>query len=436
MRRCCSPTPAWSSSRTTSPAPPAPDFPRAVTVQKCLRVSGKHNDLENVGPSPRHHTFFEMLGNFSFGDYFKAGGDRVRLGAGDRSLGPRRRHTSSPRSTSRTTRRRSSGGRSRACPPERIVRCGEKDNFWAMGETGPCGPCSEIYVDRRPDLPQVGWEEGTDSGRYLEIWNLVFMQYERAAGGSTRRRCRSRRSTPAPGSSGWRRCVAGVDSNYDTDLFQPILAGAAALAGTAYGARRRARRLAAGDRRPPARHRLSARRRRHPGERRARLRAAPAAPPGGAPRHAARLRGAVPLPPAADRRRGDGRRLPRARRDPRGLRSDDPGRGGEVPRHRRDRFAAWCRRRSRRPSAPAAASSRASRSSGSTTPTACRSSCCARSPKRRSSRSTKPGFEAAIAGQRERSRAATGDGAALQAVRRPRAGEESRGPDADDVRRL
>ena len=114
------------------------------------------------------------------------------------------------------------------------MRCGEKDNFWAMGETGPCGPCSEIYVDRRPDLPEVGWDEGADSGRYLEIWNLVFMQYERAAGGTL---------TPLPKPSidtgaGLERVaavVAGVDSNYDTDLFQPILAGAAALAGKAYG---------------------------------------------------------------------------------------------------------------------------------------------------------------------------------------------------------
>jgi alanyl-tRNA synthetase len=210
-----------------------PEFPRAVTVQKCLRVSGKHNDLENVGPSPRHHTFFEMLGNFSFGDYFKPqaiefGWDLVTRVWG---LSPSHLFASVYEQDDEAAElwRKISG-----LPPGRIVRCGEKDNFWAMGETGPCGPCSEIYVDRRPDLPQVGWEEGTDSGRYLEIWNLVFMQYERSKDGTL---------TPLPKPSidtgaGLERVaavVAGVDSNYDTDLFQPILAGAASLAGTAYG---------------------------------------------------------------------------------------------------------------------------------------------------------------------------------------------------------
>jgi len=210
-----------------------PEFPRAVTVQKCLRVSGKHNDLENVGPSPRHHTFFEMLGNFSFGDYFKA--EAIEFGwelvTGVWGLSPKHLFASVYEQDDEAAElwRKISG-----LAPERIVRCGEKDNFWAMGETGPCGPCSEIYVDRRPDLPAVAWEEGADSGRYLEIWNLVFMQYERAAGGTL---------TPLPKPSidtgaGLERVaavVAGVDSNYDTDLFQPILAGAAALAGTAYG---------------------------------------------------------------------------------------------------------------------------------------------------------------------------------------------------------
>ncbi len=210
-----------------------PEFPRAVTVQKCLRVSGKHNDLENVGPSPRHHTFFEMLGNFSFGDYFKP--EAIEFGwelvTGVWGLDPGHLFASVYEQDDEAAELWRKISR---LPPERIVRCGEKDNFWAMGETGPCGPCSEIYVDRQPDLPQVGWDEGTDSGRYLEIWNLVFMQYERAAGGLL---------TPLPKPSidtgaGLERVaavVAGVDSNYDTDLFQPILAGAASLAGTAYG---------------------------------------------------------------------------------------------------------------------------------------------------------------------------------------------------------
>ncbi len=210
-----------------------PEYPRAVTVQKCLRVSGKHNDLENVGPSPRHHTFFEMLGNFSFGDYFKPEAIEFAWELVTRVWGLPPAHLFASvfeqDDEAAALWRKISG-----LPAERIVRCGEKDNFWAMGETGPCGPCSEIYVDRRPDLPQVGWDDGTDSGRYLEIWNLVFMQYERAAGGSL---------TPLPKPSidtgaGLERVaavVAGVDSNYDTDLFQPILAGAATLAGKVYG---------------------------------------------------------------------------------------------------------------------------------------------------------------------------------------------------------
>jgi alanyl-tRNA synthetase len=211
-----------------------PDFRRAVTVQKCLRVSGKHNDLENVGPSPRHHTFFEMLGNFSFGDYFKA--EAIEWGwelvTGVWGLPKEHLFASVFRDDDEAYElwRRIAG-----LAEGRIQRCGEKDNFWAMGETGPCGPCSEIYVDRRPREPLVSWEEGTDSGRYLEIWNLVFMQFERAADGAM---------TPLPKPSidtgaGLERVAAvvlGVDSNYDTDLFGPILDGAAALARTRYGA--------------------------------------------------------------------------------------------------------------------------------------------------------------------------------------------------------
>jgi alanyl-tRNA synthetase len=210
-----------------------PDSPRAVSVQKCMRVSGKHNDLENVGPSPRHHTFFEMLGNFSFGDYFKEDAIRFawelvtqvwkipveRLSAtvfeeDDEALNLWLRLST--------------------LPPERVHRCGAADNFWAMGDTGPCGPCSEIFVDLHPDQPPVPWEEGTESGRYVEIWNLVFMQYERDAEGKL---------TPLPNPSidtgaGLERVAAvlqGVNSNYDTDLFQPILHAAADLAGIKYG---------------------------------------------------------------------------------------------------------------------------------------------------------------------------------------------------------
>jgi alanyl-tRNA synthetase len=206
---------------------------RAVSVQKCLRVSGKHNDLENVGPSPRHHTFFEMLGNFSFGDYFKDeairfGWELVTEGWG---LPPAHLFATVFHEDDEAYAlwRRISG-----LPEERVLRCGMADNFWAMGETGPCGPCSEIFVDLHPGRPQVGWEEGTESGRYLEIWNLVFMQYDRDAAGTL---------TPLPRPSvdtgaGLERVTAvlqGAGSNYDTDLFQPILRAAAELAGRRYG---------------------------------------------------------------------------------------------------------------------------------------------------------------------------------------------------------
>jgi alanyl-tRNA synthetase len=214
------------------------DFPRAVTAQKCLRVSGKHNDLENVGPSPRHHTFFEMLGNFSFGDYFKA--DAIEfawaLVTKEWGLDPSHLFASIFETDDEAGEL---WAKISGLPGRRIVRCGEKDNFWAMGETGPCGPCSEIYVDRHPNAPQVSWEEGTDSGRYLEIWNLVFMQFERARGADG-----AIVTTPLPKPSidtgaGLERVTAvvgGVDSNYDTDLFRPILEATAALAGVRYGA--------------------------------------------------------------------------------------------------------------------------------------------------------------------------------------------------------
>ena len=210
-----------------------PPAPRAVTVQKCLRVSGKHNDLENVGPSPRHHTFFEMLGNFSFGDYFKAEAIEYawKLVTEVWGLSPSLLSATvfEQDDEAESLWRRISG-----LPAERVHRCGAKDNFWAMGDTGPCGPCSEIFVDLSPERPEVGWEEGTESGRYLEIWNLVFMQYDRAADGAM---------TPLPNPSidtgaGLERVTAvlqGVASNYDTDLFRPILAATAELSRVPYG---------------------------------------------------------------------------------------------------------------------------------------------------------------------------------------------------------
>jgi alanyl-tRNA synthetase len=210
-----------------------PDSPRAASVQKCMRVSGKHNDLENVGPSPRHHTFFEMLGNFSFGDYFKE--DAIRFGwdliTRVWGLPPDRLFATVYEEDDEAYDHwlRLSG-----LPAERVHRCGKADNFWAMGETGPCGPCSEIFVDLYPERPPVDWEEGTDAGRYMEIWNLVFMQFDRDESGAL---------TPLPKPSidtgmGLERVTSvlqGAPSNYDTDLFQPILAAGADLAGTSYG---------------------------------------------------------------------------------------------------------------------------------------------------------------------------------------------------------
>ncbi|HVG11290.1 MAG TPA: alanine--tRNA ligase [Thermoanaerobaculia bacterium] len=210
-----------------------PASPRAVSVQKCLRVSGKHNDLENVGPSPRHHTFFEMLGNFSFGDYFKEEAIRAAWEMVTKVWGLPVEHLSA------TVYHEDDDAyglwkRLSTLPEERVHRCGAKDNFWAMGETGPCGPCSEIFVDLHPDRPAVGWDEGTESGRYLEIWNLVFMQYERDEAGVLH---------PLPNPSidtgaGLERVSAvlqGVESNYETDLFRPILDAAADLAKLKYG---------------------------------------------------------------------------------------------------------------------------------------------------------------------------------------------------------
>ncbi len=210
-----------------------PDYRRAVTVQKCLRVSGKHNDLENVGPSPRHHTFFEMLGNFSFGDYFK--GEAIEWGwelvTSVWGLPKEHLFASIFREDDEAFElwRLVSG-----LPAERIVRRDEKDNFWAMGETGPCGPCSEIYVDRRPGEPLVAWEEGTESGRYLEIWNLVFMQSDRTAGGALTLLPKPSIDTGA-GLERVAAVLSNVDSNYDTDLFRPLIEGTATLARRDYG---------------------------------------------------------------------------------------------------------------------------------------------------------------------------------------------------------
>jgi alanyl-tRNA synthetase len=210
-------------------------YSRAVTSQKCMRVSGKHNDLENVGRTPRHHTFFEMLGNFSFGDYFKeeAIAWAWELVTQVWGLPAERLHATVFRDDheAHDIWRQQVG-----LPAERVYHLGEADNFWAMGDTGPCGPCSEIYWDFGPTgrCTNPSCNPACDCGRFLEIWNLVFMQFNRGADG---------RMDPLPKPSidtgaGLERVSAvlqGVKSNYDTDLFAPILARAQELSGVPLG---------------------------------------------------------------------------------------------------------------------------------------------------------------------------------------------------------
>ena len=222
------------------------DYARATTCQKCVRAGGKHNDLEQVGHTRRHHTFFEMLGNFSFGDYFKREAIAYAwefvtspsyLGIPADRLRVTVHHTDEE---ARAYWREISG-----LPDHRIYGLGDKDNFWQMGDTGPCGPCTEIYVDleagRRAGgqagsaevMPQAEFERLAEEGRFLEIWNLVFMQYDRSADGTL---------TPLPKPSvdtgaGLERIAAvmqGEDDNFHTDLFLPLIERVGELVGASY----------------------------------------------------------------------------------------------------------------------------------------------------------------------------------------------------------
>src|SRR5213075_3021689 len=215
------------------------DYSRATTSQKCVRAGGKHNDLENVGFTNRHHTFFEMLGNFSFGDYFKK--DAIAY-AWELITSPS--WFGIPKDKLYVTIFKGESGVARdaeaydlwvgqGVPKNRIYEMGLKDNFWQMGETGPCGPCSEIHYDMgaiASDQGHTDCEFGCDCGRYVEIWNLVFMQFDRDSSGKL---------TPLPKPSidtgmGLERVTAvlqGVISNYETDLFTPLIARAAELTG-------------------------------------------------------------------------------------------------------------------------------------------------------------------------------------------------------------
>ena len=207
-------------------------YRRAVTAQRCVRAGGKHNDLDNVGYTARHHTFFEMLGNFSFGDYFKreAIGYCWQLITEDLGLSPQRLWISVFEDDDEAA---AIWLDEVGVDPRRFTRCGAKDNFWSMGDTGPCGPCSEVFYDHGPDIP--GGPPGSpdeDGDRYVEIWNLVFMQFNRDAGGNM---------SPLPAPSvdtgmGLERVAAvmqGVHSNYDTDIFQTLIAAAAEITSAA-----------------------------------------------------------------------------------------------------------------------------------------------------------------------------------------------------------
>ncbi len=211
------------------------EYLKAVTSQRCVRAGGKHNDLENVGYTARHHTFFEMLGNFSFGDYFKEDAIRfawnfltVELGIPAGKLWVSIFEDDDEAYTL--------WDKIENLPKGRIVRMGEKDNFWAMGDTGPCGPCSEIHIDQgaaagcgRPDCAL-----GCDCDRFLELWNLVFMQFNRSADGTMTK-------LPKPSidtGMGLERVAAvlqGKFNNYESDLFTPIISRLEALSTKSYG---------------------------------------------------------------------------------------------------------------------------------------------------------------------------------------------------------
>ncbi|MBZ5513277.1 MAG: alanine--tRNA ligase [Acidobacteriia bacterium] len=233
------------------------DYARACSSQKCVRAGGKHNDLEQVGRTTRHHTFFEMLGNFSFGDYFKKDAiawawelvtspdwfaipkDKLYVTIFEGATIP---HADIPRDDEAHQHWLAQG-----VARERIFEFGMKENFWQMGDTGPCGPCSEIHYDMGPaasDLGHTDCKFPCDCGRYVEIWNLVFMQYDRKAGVKDGVAWYEFSLLPKPcvdTGMGLERVAAvlqGKISNYDTDLFRPLIQEAAGLANVEYGANR------------------------------------------------------------------------------------------------------------------------------------------------------------------------------------------------------
>jgi alanyl-tRNA synthetase len=224
------------------------DYSRATSSQKCVRAGGKHNDLENVGFTARHHTFFEMLGNFSFGDYFKK--DAIAWAwewvTSDRWLGIAKDRLAATVFAGEGTipwdEEAYALWKAQGIPAERIHKLGAKDNFWAMGDTGPCGPCSELHFFQSDEIPCAEEQAGRkclgvacDCDRWLEIWNLVFMQFERGADGSLKPLPKPSIDTGA-GLERVAAVVQGKRSNYDTDLFQSIIGAVQKLSGKRYGA--------------------------------------------------------------------------------------------------------------------------------------------------------------------------------------------------------
>src|SRR3954466_7144067 len=206
-------------------------YVRAVTAQKCVRAGGKHNDLDNVGYTARHHTFFEMLGNFSFGDYFKELAILYAWELVTKEYGlPKDRllvTVYSEDDEAAAIWKKVAG-----LPDERIIRIATSDNFWRMGDTGPCGPCSEIFYDHGDHIPGgPPGSPGEDGDRFIEIWNHVFMQFDMQADGSVTK-------LPAPcvdTGMGLERLAAilqHVHSNYEIDIFEHLIKVAAELTGT------------------------------------------------------------------------------------------------------------------------------------------------------------------------------------------------------------
>jgi alanyl-tRNA synthetase len=213
------------------------DYSRAATSQKCVRAGGKHNDLEQVGRTTRHHTFFEMLGNFSFGDYFKK--EAIpwawELITKDYAIPAEKLYITIFREDNEAEE---IWAKDVGVPRQRIFRLDEHDNFWAMGDTGPCGPCSEIHYDLGPAASDLGHSDckfPCECGRYTELWNLVFMQFDRDEQGHLNPLPRPSIDTGA----GLERLAAALQgklSNFDTDLFRPLIEEAAGLANVEYGA--------------------------------------------------------------------------------------------------------------------------------------------------------------------------------------------------------